>query len=456
MTDILGILVAMGLVIIFGLPAACLPGFRGSRLDARLGLAFLAGAIVLTAHAVLLSTIGLKWTVWTIALPLLISAAVGCRFTASLGHDDPPDQEPLSRFTIVAIVVCLVGVLCACWLMMSSRYTSSDLLFFWGVKGVLFADAGGIDPELLGTRFFKHAHVTYPPLVPVLYSWITLVCGDLPWRWLPTTSFFWVAAAAPVIRHLLRLRLSSNAADLTSALWTASISASLLFSRSGGDAEGPLVAYLAVACAASLDHRLVYRAPQMAVMMIGIAGACLTKNEGRIAAALLIVGFVARDLIRHRIENLRWWMALVGIAVVSTGGWLTFLALHGLPIFDPVRERAFQITFVHVDRILAALAPNLGAGTAGIVWIVIAIGILFGHPKPIDNLPLLTLAAGLVAFVGVYYLHSHADPTLLISWTLRRLIQPVLSAGILWAGASWFSTGIDAFAGQALDNEVEV
>ena len=441
MTGTLGLVVALGLVTVFGLPAAFLPNFRDADIATRLGLAFLTGALLLTAHAVLLSAIDVVWTVWTIGLPLLVLAATVSLVSDSGQALNPPDRIALPRTTVIAVGVCLVGLVGAVWVMMSSRHTSSDLLFFWGVKGALFADAGGIDTELLGWRFFKHAHITYPPLVTVLYAWITLIAGDLPWKWLPPSTFVWVVAAAPVIRHMLRLKMSSNGAALTTAAWTAAIASSLLFSSSGGNAEAPLVAYLAVACAAALSLSPSHRVPQMTVMIIGVAGACLTKNEGRIAAVLLIMGVITRDVLRSRTALRTNWIVLIGVMAAVIGGWAAFLYFNGLPISDPVRETAFQLTFVHVDRILASLKPNLGAGSAGIVWLVIAGGILFGCPKPIDNLPLLTLGAGLSLFVVVYYLHSHVDPTLLINCTLRRLIQPVLSAGILWAGASWFAVG---------------
>ena len=60
--------------------------------------------------------------------------------------------------------------------------TATDLLLFWGVKGLVSAEAGGFDHAFMAWPYAGHTHPNYPPLYPVVLAWSILVSGELPWR----------------------------------------------------------------------------------------------------------------------------------------------------------------------------------------------------------------------------------------------------------------------------------
>ena len=427
-------------IVLLGLPAAFHPVVRHSTLLARTGASFLLGAVLLTLEGIVWSLLGIQWTIWTLGLPLGIAsfaAAVllGLRVSGvSIEAEVEPAQSPV-RVAAHAITLCALAYLA--WQLAATRATSSDLLFFWGVKGVRFAAAGGLDAALLGWPFFIHAHVNYPPLVPTVLAWGNLVAGGMPWRWIPMTSWLWVAATSAVLGPILRPRLGAAAAAVVTAVWTAAISASMVYSLSGGNAEAPLVAYLTVACAALLAIPPVGQSLSWAVVVLGFAGAALSKNEGMVSVFLLTGGALVRAWFDHdRAAGIR----AVGAAFTAVGAvglWALYLGVHGLPLTDPVRERALSITFEHTGKILSAIPSGLGVGTSTLSWWVLIIAVVASTRRVVPFLPAVALFCGLFLFAFVYYLHSQSDPTDLIGWTLPRLCQPALAALVLWAGLAW-------------------
>ena len=179
-------------IVLLGLPAAFHPAVRHSTLLARIGASFLLGAVLLTLEGIVWSLFGIPWTIWTLGLPLGIASFAASILLArrasgvSVEAEVEPAHSPI-RVAAQALTLCALAYFA--WQLSATRATSSDLLFFWGVKGVRFAAAGGLDATLLGWPFFIHAHVNYPPLVPTVFAWGNLVAGGMPWPWVPTTSW---------------------------------------------------------------------------------------------------------------------------------------------------------------------------------------------------------------------------------------------------------------------------
>ena len=428
-------------VALLGLPAAFHPLIRHHSVIARGGACFLLGAVLLSVEGLVWSLVGIPWTIWTLGVPLgVVSFAavlLSTRYPSTVEIKAQPehDRSPVAAGAFV-LTLCALGFLA--WQLYATRATSPDLLFFWGVKGTRFAAAGGLDAELLGWRFFIHAHVNYPPLLPTVYAWGVLVAGGMPWAWVPITSWIWVAATSAVLGPLLRPHLGPAAAAVVTSVWTVIISASIVASNSGGNAEAPLVAFLTVACAALLASPSDRQPIAWAVVALGFVGAVLTKNEGSVSVLLLTGGALFRAWRNHdRTTRIRIVQAAV-TAAGAVGLWLLFLVIHGLPLTDPVRQRAFGITFDHTELILSAMPSSLDAGTATLSWWFLLIALVASPRRIVPFFPAVALCCGLLLFAFVYYLHSHTDPTILIRWTLPRLCQPALSALALWAGLAWF------------------
>ena len=429
-------------VALLGLPAAYHPVVRRSDFLARAGASFLLGAVLLTLEGVVWSLLGIPWTIWTLGLPLGILSFAAAILLARRARGVPVEtgveaaRSPV-RVAAQALTLCALAYLA--WQLSATRATSPDLLFFWGVKGVRFAAAGGLDAALLGQPFFMHAHVNYPPLLPTVFAWGNLVAGGMPWPWVPTTSWLWVAATSAVLGPMLRPRLGPAAAAVVTAVWTAAIAASMVApaSLSGGIAEPPLVAYVTVACAALLAGPSAVQPISWAVVALGFAGAVLTKNEGMVSVVLLTLGSVARAWLDHdRTAGIRAVGAFFA-AVGAVGLWALYLGVHGLPLTDPVRQRALGITFEHAGTIISAFPSHLTVGTAGLSWLVLIAALVASGRRIVPFLPAVALCCGLLLFAFAYYLHSHTDPIDLISWTLARLCQPALAALVLWAGLAW-------------------
>ncbi len=428
-------------ICLFGLPAAFHPLFRQHRLLARLAASFLLGAVLLTLTALIWSLLGVPWTVWTLGVPLFGLSVAGAAVLArreSTGDYEGESVRSPTPLHQAALALTFAALAFLAWQLITTRATSPDFLFFWGVKGLRFAEAGGIDPLLLKWPFFTHAHINYPPLLPTTFAWGALVAGGIPWIWTPTLSWIWIASTAAVLGPILQPLLGSTRSAVLTAVWSVTLSASMIVSISGGNAEAPLVAFLTVACAILLARTDGGPSSQWTIVALAFVGAVLTKNEGPVSVALLGGGALLRAGIeRDRRSALR----IVGAGAAAIGAiglWALFLATNALPLTDPIRQRAGNINFDHIGEILAAAPAGLDVGTATLSWWVLAIAVLASKGRRLTvYLPAAALCFGLLGFAFVYYLHSENDPTILIGWTLARLCQPALSALVLWAGLTW-------------------
>src|SRR5439155_26451929 len=144
-----------------------------ARLDlwSRLAIAFAGGVVIVATLLYLYSFAHVPWTRTTLALPLI---AIGCFGVRAAfwrpAHTGPYTWVPIAVFTLLTIY----GVATA-------RETCGDLMFFWGPKGQHFHYAGKIDAAFLGYNHYYLMHSDYPPLVPLLYAWGSLVAHRFSW-----------------------------------------------------------------------------------------------------------------------------------------------------------------------------------------------------------------------------------------------------------------------------------
>lgn len=415
---------------VLGAAVAWHPSLRRAPLPLRVSAASLGGAVVLTLEGMLWSALGVRWTVVSLALPAAALSSslawVWSRRPAATwrrGHYRP-------AVAVAGLAVTVGGLVQLAAAAVSGRAASVDLLLFWGVKVTHWVAAGGLDAPALAHSFAIHTHPSYPPLFSTVLAFGALVAGELPWLAVPATSLLWVAATVPVVVHLVGQRVVGEHALVVTGFWTVAVTAALVAGCCAGNAEPALVAYTTTLLAAMLVAGVEGDRKLDVMVAVAAAGAVLTKNEGGIAVALILVGVLVR--------NPRAWRRAVPLASGAVVGILSWLAVRwglGLPLTDPIRERALAVSFDHLGTILAAVPGHLGAGTRGLAWLVpCALFLAVPRKRLLELLPALTLAGGLFAFLVVYYLHAAGDPSRLISWTLPRVTLPALSALILAAG----------------------
>jgi hypothetical protein len=432
-------LVAHASLILLGGCAAFHPSVRALGTAARLAAAFGTGAILLTLEALLFSVLGIPWSLPALAAPLLAATAVA-GWKAGARLPEPAPREKPARWAAAAGAALVV--LAAAHLATSlatSRSTSVDYLFFWGVKAVQFADARGIDVELLKWPFFIHGAPDYPPLVPVVQAWGVLLAGEMPWRRAgPLASSLWFLAALPAVFALLRRAIGANPAVAVTAFWSVALAVSLSVSYSGGNAEAPLLFYETVALAALLTEPRDATAADRWLPATALAGAALTKVEALPAIACLVLGTALRDRMEGRPRALLRAGQLAAVPAVAVSCWFVFQRLAGLPVGYRGHGRFLELHMEHLGSVAREMLRNLDAGTFWLSWGVPALLLLLFGRRAGRALPALAMAAGILLFLGFDYLHDADDPWERIGWTFPRVSQPALSALILGAAAAMF------------------
>jgi hypothetical protein len=425
----------------FGLAAAFHPAVAPLGIAARLCAAFAAGAVALTAEAVIFSLLRVPWTVPGLGLPLLgLSvplALVWSRRPTPISRLGPcRPGKALAAAAALAAFLALGHLTASLW---TARASSVDDVYFWGVKAARFAEARGIDASLLGWPYFFHAAPDYPPLFPVLGAWNALLTGGMQWRGNLLASAFWLVAAIPLVLAFLRRRLGDAGATTVTAFWTVALAASLAFSYSGGNAEAPLLFFETVAGAALLAEKKGDLAGSRFLPALALAGAVLTKVEGSVGAALLVAGVLLRDRLEKRERVLARAVPLFVAPLCALVLWFGFQYASHLHVGYRAHGVFLDLHFEHLESVVRSALGELRAGTSGVSWLFpILVLILLGHDRR-AALPGLLVTAGLLAFLVFDYLHDPGDPWERIGWTLPRASQPALSLLILSAGIAGFA-----------------
>ena len=417
------------------------PSLRRESLGVRVSAALAAGAVGLTAEAMALTALGIRWTPVLLCAPLVVlSTGLAWRWSGPGAASDGPQAHPTPRGAAFALAsaASLLALAHLGASLVTERATSVDYVYFWGVKAARFAAARSIDPVLLGWEYFFHAVPSYPPLVPVVEALPAMLAGGMAWKTGPLAALVWFLGSLPVVWATLRRRLPGDGAAAVAGFWTSALALSLVWSFSGGNGEAPILFFLTVAGAALLCERP--SAPgeaSRALAAVALAGAALTKVEGLVGALFLVAGVALRDRLAGRPRAFTRGVALAAAPVAGVLLWFGFQRAVGLPVGYAGHGFFFDLHFENVGKILTAALENLSAGTVGLSWIFPAAMLLLARSRR-DALPALALVAGTFAFLFFDYLHDAGDPSLRIGWTLPRVSQPALSLWILAAGMVGF------------------
>ncbi|MEA2415527.1 MAG: hypothetical protein QOI58_2184 [Thermoanaerobaculia bacterium] len=397
-------IVAYTFVPLFGLSLASSIDSR----SARLGYAFLAGALLLTIEATLFTMIGIRWSIVGLSLPLLIAS--GIVFWRTKRTDRSVVATP---FAIAIIVIASLHFLLS---IITTQSINPDYVLFWGTKAVHFAMSRSLDAGYLLSRYAP-PRIDYPPLLPIVQAWGLLFSHQMPWITAAAMSAVWLIAAVPVIN---RLTGSIHA----TAFWTAAMAASLAFCGSGGNAEAMLVVYISVGAAAIVARRT-------SIAAIAFAGAMLTKEEALVTIGAILIGVVIYD------RGIRRAAILAASSAAAASVWFAFQKRFGLHVgYDRV-TLTHTFHWGNLPTIFREAPKSLAAGCWGLSWLIplaIIIYVAWKMPRRLkDSIPLLVPVPLLFAFFVYLYLQYESSLAMKMWWILPRLSQPALSLLILAA-----------------------
>src|SRR5438067_7563889 len=382
-----------GLLFLLAFAALPLVGFPLPRLarvappsrSARLATAAACGALVLCAEMLLLSWLGIRWT-----LPLLLAApALGLALAILRRRAAPASATPLRRPSVLAGSAAVLVLGAVAYAAGTARATSADLMLFWAAKGQKFAQVRAIDVAFLAVPEHALLHRDYPPLWPCLYAFATLVAGRFAWGASLLTLPLFLGLAALAFFGFARPDLGGRVAGELTLVLVALLGFLLVASGCAGNADPPLAAFEVLALSA-----LVFagdRRDGLAACGIALAAAVLTKVEGTVFAALAFAAAwaFARRGTRGRV------VLLAGLPpLLALSGWVLFIRVHGL-------------------------ADVYGFGS--------------GSRLNLAFLPLVLRETGRVAAYGVWYAPWIAVAALLASGRIRRRALPALAIGIGFA-----------------------
>jgi hypothetical protein len=396
---------AYALIPLFGLSLAWSIDSR----SARIGFAFLAGALLLTIEATCFTMIGIRWSILGLSLPLLIAGGI-VLWRRRSSTDKSVSATP---FAIAIIVIAVLHFLLS---IITTQSINPDYVLFWGTKSVHFAMSRSLDAGYLLSRYAP-PRIDYPPLLPIVQAWGLLFSHQMPWITAAAMSAVWLAAAVPVINWL-------TGSIHATAFWTAAMAASLAFCGSGGNAEAMLVVYISVGAAAIVARRT-------SIAAIAFAGAMLTKEEALVTIGAILIGVVIYD------RDVRRAAILAASSAAGASVWFAFQKRFGMPVgYDRV-TLTHTFHWSNLPTIFREAPKSLAAGCWGLSWLI-PIAIIFyiavKMPRRLkDAIPLLVPVPLLFAFFVYLYLQYESSLAMKMWWILPRLSQPALSLLILAA-----------------------
>lgn len=294
-----GWLLSLLTLAIVGAPLLLHPSYRILTRGARVVLSGAVGAVLVCWFMVLESLASVPWNLWMLGGLGALCAGL-LRFLVPeppTGLSQPdrrvsPPRASSTRARIASLAVAVaVGAVALCTL--AGKTASPDILFHWGPKAQRFASARGIDAAYFHLPFHDYMRPDYPPLVPNLYAWATLMSGQFSWEaaiWLFPILLALTGVAAG---GLMALRLDDDARASGRALLLATIGSIGIASTFGGIAEMPLLFFEVSGLALLLFGGTV---PCQLLAGLCLAGAPATKVEGVVVAfaAALAFAFLAQ------------------------------------------------------------------------------------------------------------------------------------------------------------------
>jgi len=391
---------ALFVTTLLGIPVA-----RWSDPDAPLsrtiGSAFLIGSGIVTLILLSLSLAGVPWS-----LTLFFVIAIVVEIAILLITKPALFSRPTFRAALFLFVPTIVILIAYTRFATAAAPWELDFVDNWGLKGRVFALNGGIDFSFLGNAWYWWTHPDYPPLLPLMYDFVSLFSGGWEDRWLGLTTAAFAVAAMLIVSSLLVEELESIAAGALAAFALVFLIATPWI----GIADGPVIAFM-------LPGALMVRRRNFThgAFLLGCGALC--KNEGlAFIAAIAIAMFFDRDL---RPKILRLWPALA-----ITAPWLVVRATQKLATdlaAGPVLARVND----HVQHIEIYASLLRYAGGRPLLWIGIALSVVVAARQWMRERFLLAAVLVQTGFYLAAYVVTPLDLAFHIRWSWDRLVWHV-------------------------------
>ena len=371
-----------------------------ARLDlaARLAIAFASGIVIVVVLLYGYSFAHLPWTRLAVGTPLVVLGAIGLVWRrASAGLVGLKPDSTLAAI-LIFVAITIYGVATA-------RETCGDLIYFWGPKAVRFHEAGRIDFDFLRYPHYYLMHPDYPPLLPLMYAWPSLVAHRFSW-WGPLFL-------TPIVLLAIAFALRGVArSGWHAALLTAILAYGFAIGMVAGAADPPLLLFEVIAVA-----MLTFAGEQRdgrIIASVALAAAAFTKVEG---AAFVIVTLIAFLIVTRKIGR----AALLAIpSILLLGSWIFFVAQHHL--LDAYWRAKSAIHLEVLGAVMVSMLRQASYGVAFVPWIAPLALVAMSRRIRRAALPLL-VAAGTIASTLFFYLHADSNTA---GWWIEASAMRVL------------------------------
>ncbi|HEY8180821.1 MAG TPA: hypothetical protein VII32_01170 [Thermoanaerobaculia bacterium] len=392
-----------------------LPSVRRLDLPARLSIALAAGIAIVVAILYIYNFIHVPWTRVSLGLPLFAigvwSLILSRPFDSLRSLRAGSDGEGSPTRGTMPLLLIAIFLLLTIYGIATARETCGDLIYFWGPKGQQFHYAGSIDANFLGFRDYYLMHSDYPPLLPLLYAWASLVAHRFSWWGALFLMPIFLAATAFAFRAIARN-------GWYAALLTAILGYGFAIGMVGGAADPLLLMFEVIAIAALTFDLEILAVPMLAAL-------ALTKVEGAVFVAICAFAYLItkRKLLKAILIPLP--------AAILLATWILFASRNQL-----IDSYAMARGSLHLDLLGPVTGATLRQASykvAYVPWLATLVPLAIG-PNRRALLPLI-VAIGTLASTLFYYLHA-ASPSWWIEASAQRVLLTPLACLVVAAAAA--------------------
>jgi hypothetical protein len=406
---------AIALLTIPGLILCRLTFVRSLDLPGRLAIGFAGGLLFTSLLMYACTLLGLQWSRVNLGIALLLLGAAGLR-TALIRPSATfsPGEKAVTNarhgtFTIAVIAILVYAAA-------DARMTCADLIYFWGSKGVHFDQARRINAEFLRFSDYYLMHPDYPPLLPLIYAWGTLVSRTFSWWGAVVLTPLFLLATAAAFRGLVRRQLGDERAGLYTLLLTTLLGCCYAITSVGGGGDAPLILFETIALTALTFARPGERGP-LVIAAVALAGCVFTKVEGTAFAVVVVLAFVVT---RRRVRTA---VLTIFPALLLIGSWIWWVKRQKL--LDSYGSRN-PLSPALLPETLRLTVLKVRYGTLYLPWVAAFAPLAFTRNWRRAALPLLT-GAGVIAYTLFFYLHAPA-PDVLWLWIATSVERVLITA----------------------------
>lgn len=387
---------------------------RRVTLQELVGGGFLLGLASSALVLLLLGVLNIAWSRFSVLLILLAAAVLA---VAAVRKTKPVILRDRSTLPALGIdLFSLVLIIGFALFATAAPLPEFDFITNWGLKGRLFYEHRGIDWGYLEGAWDRNLHPDYPPLVPLMFSFVSVIGGTWDDR---SIGLLFVAIGVAVLLMVRGLM----GREIDSPLFVSASTLALVCLTLPpwvGLAEGPLAAY---ATAGLLLVREATRTMERQAILTGavfLGCAGLIKNEG----VTLIVCVAAAFFFGTRTTpgsygRIFFMWPAVALACI----WQILRSLHHFSTIFSAGDVGGRVS----ENLQNAVRSIGSAAFAGVgmryIWIGIAIALLLEPRRTIRMESLILLA---MLFQVVFFFAAFAatpfDVAWHIKWSAERLM----------------------------------